>query len=176
MTQTLASRVAVTNAIATYLNGAGVQYLANVYPYPAKFTPEGEFYSGEDPGTSDGAMIFMRLGAQNEKRAALQGAPAGGKFVYYTLTMTILFRSSKQKTQDAGLDNDTFLDSLLDAIRADKNAGTNDGTVWQWGEGTQQGGEDLRLEVFYPHPLKQAAAVSQTNSRLEVTVLQWYSQ
>lgn len=173
MSQTQASRVAVSQAIADYLNGAGVAYLSNVYPYPAKFTPEGELYESDDPGTQDGALIWMRLGTQKERREALQGAPAGGKFVYYALTMVIVFRSTKQLSQDAGYDNDVFLDSLLDAIRASKTAGTDDGTVWQWGEGTQLGGDDLNLEVFFPRPINNA--VTQCNSRLDVTVVQWYS-
>ena len=163
-------RVAVTNAIATYLNGAGVTSLSNVFPYPAKFTPEGEFYEGEDPGTQDGALIFMRLGTQRSKRIELRGfTDPGGKMMTFTLTLTIIHRSSKQKTQDAGADNDAFLDSLIAAIEASKTAGPSDGTVFQWGEGGINGGEDLDLEVYYPRPIK--AGVTQTNSRLVVQVL-----
>ena len=162
-------RVAVTNAIAAYLNGYGVTSLSNVYPYPAKFTPEGEFYDGEDPGTQDGALIFMRLGRQESTRIELRGAPPGGKMMKFELTLTIIHRSSKQKSQDAGADNDAFLDSLIDAIEASKTAGTSDGTVFSWGEGGLNGGTDLQLETYYPRPIK--AGVTQTNSRLLVTVL-----
>lgn len=164
------SRVAVTAAIAKYLNTAGILYLANVYPYPAKFTPEGEFYEGEDPGIDSGSMIFMRLESQHEKRIALRGALAGGKMVTYQLALTSLFRSSKPKTQDAGADNDAFLDSLIAAIRASKTAGTTDGTVFSWGEGGINGGDDLQTEVFYPRPIK--AGISQTNSRMTIQVLE----
>ncbi len=170
-----ASRVAVTAAIQTYLQNAGITYLSNVYSYPAKFTPEGEFFSGEDPGIESGAMIFMRLGQQHEVRMSLQGLPPGGKMVYYKLELTCLFRSTKPKSQDAGLDNDTFLDSLLTAIRASKTAGTTDGTVWQIGEGSQRGGPDLELEVFFPRPLASSNGVTQTNSKLVVDVLQYAS-
>ena len=172
----IASRVAVTNAIQTYLAGAGVTYLADIYPYPAKFTPEGEFFSGEDPGTDSGAMIFMRLSTQHDVRMSLQGLPPGGKMVYYKLELTNLFRSTKPESQDAGADNDTFLDSLLTTIRASKTAGTTDGTVWQWGEGSTRGGNDLNLEVFYPRPLGARNAVTQTNSHLTISVLQYASQ
>ena len=161
-------RVAVTNAIATYMNGAGVISLSNVFPYPAKFTPEGEFYEGEDPGTQDGALIFMRLGTQRSKRIELRGMPPGGKMMQFELTLTIIHRSSKQKTQAAGADNDELLDSLITAIEADKNAGAP-GIVFSWGEGGITGGEDLQLETFYPRPIK--AGVTQTNSRLLVQVL-----
>ncbi len=170
-----ASRVAVTAAIQTYLQNAGITYLSNVYSYPAKFTPEGEFFAGEDPGTESGALIFMRLANQHDVRMSLQGLPPGGKMVYYDLELTILFRSTKPKSQDAGADNDTFLDSLLEAIRASKTAGTT-GVVWQWGEGSTRGGSDLELEVFYPRPLASSNGVTQTNSRLKIAVLQYASQ
>lgn len=170
MTQTQGSRVALTNAIAAYLNGAGVSNLANVYPYPAKFTPEGEFYTGEDPGTQSGAMIFMRIESQREKRIELRGAVGGGKMISYSLALTILFRSSKKKSQDAGEDNDTFLDSLLEAIRASKTAGTSDGTVFSWGEGGDTGGDDMQLDVYYPRPIDNS--ITQVNSKLIIQCLQ----
>jgi hypothetical protein len=170
-----ASRVSVTAAIQTYLQNAGITYLSNVYAYPAKFTPEGDFFDGEDPGTQSGALIFMRLANQHDVRMSLQGLPAGGKMTYYDLELTIIFRSMKPLSQDAGLDNDTFLDSLLEAIRASKTAGTTDGTVWQWGEGSTRGGSDLELEVFYPRPLASSNGVTQTNSRLKIAVLQYAS-
>ncbi len=163
------SRVAITAAIANYLNGAGVTYLANCYSYPAKFTPEGEFFEGEDPGTDSGAMIFLRLGRESSERIELRGAPAGGKMRTYSLTMNILFRSTKPLSQDAGLDNDTFLDSLITAIEASKTAGTSDGTVFSWGEGGISGGRDLELETFYPHSINKQ--VTQVNSTLVVQVL-----
>lgn len=163
------SRVAITNAIQTYLTNQDIPDLANVYAYPQKFTPEGEFYEGEDPGTSQGAMIFMRLGTQHASRIELRGATGGGKFVNYQLTLTIIYRSSKPKTQDAGADFDTFLDNLLAAIAASKTAGTNDGTVFSWGEGSDFGGEDFALEVFYPRPINNQ--ITQCNARLTLQIL-----
>jgi len=169
-----ASRVAVTSAIQNYLQNSGITYLSNVYAYPAKFTPEGDFFDGEDPGTQSGALIYMRLANQHDVRVSLQGLPSGGKMTYYTLELTCIFRSQKPKSEDAGLDNDTFLDSLLEAIRASKTAGTT-GVIWQWGEGSTRGGQDLDLEVFYPRPLAGANAVTQTNSLLKISVLQYAS-
>jgi hypothetical protein len=168
---TVASRVNVTAAVAEYLNNYGIEGLGNVYPYPAKFTPEGEFYQGEDPGTQSGALIFMRIESQRERRVVLQGAPPGGKFVTYSLALTILFRSSKKKSQDAGADNDAFLDALMTAIRASKTAGTDDGTVFQWAEGGENGGEDMTLDVYYPRPID--GSITQCNSRLVVQVCQY---
>ena len=153
--------------------GQNVTALSNVYPYPAKFTPEGEFFSGEDPGTQEGAVIFLRVASQNERRMSLQGAPAGGKMVMYSLDMTIIFRSMLPRTQDVGAANDAFLDSLLFAIRASKTAGTSDGTIWQWGEGSQVGGQDIELEVFYPRPLAASQGVTQVNSNLKIQVHQY---
>ena len=171
---TTASRGAVVAAIQTYLQNAGITSLSNVYAYPAKFTPEGEFFSGEDPGVQEGALIFLRLGRQHEDRVVLEGLPPGGKMVYYTCEMTILFRSMKPKSQDAGLDNDAFLDSLLGAIRADKLCGTSGtGVIWQWGEGSTRGGSDLDLETYFPRPLASSNGVTQTSSRLIVSVLQY---
>ena len=171
MTQTQGSRQAVVNAIASYLGGAGITFLSssNVFGYPPKVTSEGDFYL-EGPGVQEGAMIFMRLATQRERRIELRGATGGGKMITYSLQMVIFFRSTKKKSQDAASDCDSFLDSLLIAIRASKTAGTNDGTVFQWGEGTEDGGEDVQLEVGFPVIVN--GSVSQINARLDVLVLQ----
>ena len=136
----------------TYINGAGITSLGNCYAYPPKFVPEDEFFDNVDPGTESGALIFLRLSAERSKRIELRGHPPGGKMRFRECMMIILFRSTKQLSEEAGYDNDTFLDSLITAIEADKNAGAP-GTVFSWGEGELYGGEDLQLDVGLPRPI-----------------------
>ena len=78
------SRTAIREAINTYLTNAGLPFLASVKSFPAKFTPEMEFYQGEDPGTQDGVLIYLYVESQRERRIALGGAHSGEKLVDYT--------------------------------------------------------------------------------------------
>jgi hypothetical protein len=43
------SRETVRTQFVNYLNGKGITYLSSVKTFPAKFTPEGDFYDNEDP-------------------------------------------------------------------------------------------------------------------------------
>ncbi len=185
MIGTSPSRTAARAAIVAYLmgkaaTGAGgdgtIPYLSVVFPFPAKFTPEGELFAGDDPGTQNGAAIWLYIEPQNSERAPNQGKNPGGKFVTYPFALDIVFRSTKKKTQDAAADNELMLDGLIAAIEADKNAGTDDGTIWSWGEGGTNKGPDLDLTSYYPRSLNGAAAVTQINSRLVVKVLQYTTQ
>ena len=175
------SRATARTAIVAYLNSKGsgtggdgtIPFLNSVFGFPQKFTPEGDFFAGEDPGMQGGAMIFLYFEPQKSTRAELRGANAGGKFVDFPAAMNIVFRSMRAKTQDAAEDNESMLDGLLKAINDSKTAGTSDGSVWSWGEGGTGKGSDLELTSFYPRPLSGANAVTEINSRLIVQVVQF---
>lgn len=168
------SRSSVRAAVVNYLQNAGLPGVGsgNVKPFPAKITPEGDFYQNEDPGHMQGVIIFTHIERQHEKRIELRGATGGGKEVTYEFAFTIFFRSSQPKSEDAGKDNETFLDAFISAVRASKTAGTSDGTVWQWGEGQMNGGTDVQIESDYPRSLNGKSAVTQVVSVARVIVIE----
>ena len=163
------SRSTVRSAIATYLTNAGITNLSTVKPFPAKFTPEMEFYAGEDPGHSSGAIIFIYFAGQREERIALAGLHNGRKWVEYEVVLDCFLRSSHRKAEDAGTDNETFLDSLITAIRSDRQAGTAGNPIFQWGEGGRNGGTDIEVVSYYPR-LLAGTSVTQIYSSIRVTV------
>jgi hypothetical protein len=165
------SRATVRAAITDYLANAGIENLSTVKPFPAKFTSEAEFYDGEDPGHSSGAIIYIFFENQTENRVALGGAHDGRKVIEYTVALDCFMRSNHKRSEDAGLDNETFLDSLEAAIRADRNAGAP-GVIFQWGEGTFPGSADLTTLSYYPKLLAGAGSATQTYSRVTVSVLE----
>ena len=172
------SRQTVRAAIQSYLTTniglptALITNLSTVFSYPPKLTPEGDFFAGQDPGHQAGAVIYLWIESQSEKRIELRGATGGGKMVTYRFALDCYFRSYSKKAEDAALANEQFIDSLVAAIRASKTAGTTDGTVFQWGEGSTLGGQDVDVETFYPKMLGGTFSGTQTYSSVKVTALE----
>src|ERR1700674_4705394 len=131
-----------------------VPFLNKVFGFPAKFTPEGEIYPQDSPGVQSGAVIYLYIGRATDDRVAFGGPHSGRKFRVYEVTLHCLLFSQKPLSQDAGEDNETFLDGLVTAIRADRTCGTGvapasphgdgSGIIDQWGEGGLNGGKDIR--------------------------------
>jgi hypothetical protein len=165
------SRTAVRAQVATYLSGAGVTFLNTVKPFPAKFTSEMEFFQGEDPGHSSGAIVYLYIASQKESRIALGGAHNGRKAMEYEFVLDCFMRSMHRKSEDAGADNDTFLDSLVTAIRADRNAG-NPSLIFQWGEGNFPGGVDIDITSYYPRTINGSSTTTQVYSQVRVMVIE----
>lgn len=165
------SRTTVRAQFVNYLNNAGITYLSEVKNFPAKFTPEGDFYQGEDPGHQQGCIVFPYIESQSEKRIELTGATGGGKEISYDVSFTCIFRSNKRKTEDAGVDAETFLDSFTNAIRASKNCGGN-GPIFQWGESGTNNGADIEVVSYYPRQLNGSAAVTQVVSTVKVRIIE----
>jgi hypothetical protein len=167
------SRATVRAAVQAYLAPANsaIPFLGNVYAHPAKFTPEGEFYDGQDPGHSTGAVIYIYISEQVEHRIALGGPHAGEKAVEYMIHMDCFIRSQGQRTEDAGADSDTFLDALVAFIRADRNAG-KPSVIFQWGEGTFPGGSDIQVDALYPRPVRAGNQVSQVFASVRTKVVE----
>lgn len=162
-------RAAVRQAVADYLSSAGVTGLSKVFQHPPKFTGEGEFVASSDPGHTSGAVIFVHLREQNERRIAVGGATSGLKMRVYSVGLICVFRSKTANTEEVGADNDAFLDSLVDAILASRTAGAPD-AVFQWGEGDDFGETDVHVSAEMPRPLRLQA--SQVFSVVEVTALE----
>lgn len=165
------SRETVRTQFVNYLNGEGITYLSGVKTFPAKFTPEGDFYDNEDPGHAQGCIVYPYIETQREKRIELTGATGGGKEISYTVVFTCIFRSNKRNTEDAGADSEAFLDSFINAIRASKNCGGS-GPIFQWGEGSTTGGDDIEVVSYYPRQINGSASVTQVVSTVRVTVIE----
>lgn len=165
-------RAEVRAAIQTYLSGAKVPLLGNVYQHPPKYTPEGEFVLTGYAGIGSGAVIFIHLQEQSEEREAVGGPTSGKKRRTYQVELLCVLREKSPSTQVAGQHNDQFLDGLTAAIEANRTAGTGvGGAVWQWGEGDTEGGMDIHVEAGFPRPIRQQT--SQVYSRVTVTVVEW---
>ena len=166
------SRATVRSAIASYLENAGIDGLNVVKPFPAKFTPEMEIFAGDDPGHSSGVILYIYMAGQRESREALGGAHSGQKAVQYEVVLDCYLRSTKPKAEDAGLDNEQFLDNLVTAIRADRNAGAPS-VIFQWGEGEfPSGGADIEIASFYPRLLSGNIAATQIYSSIRLNVVE----
>jgi len=166
------SRAAVRDAVVSYLSSAGIEFLSTVKAFPPKFTSEQEFYSYDgDDSHNSGAIVFVWISSQRESRIALGGPHDGRKAVEYEFALEVYFRSSHPKAEDAGADNDTFLDSLTAAIRADRNAGAPS-VIFQWGEGTFPGSTDIEVASDFPRVLRGSGSATQTYSNVRVSVVE----
>ena len=159
-------------AIAAYLDPsvAGIDNLGKVLAHPAKFSPEGIFYENTDPGHTTGAVIYIYLQRQSDRRIALGGAHNGRKVVEFSLVLDCFIRSTSPKAEDCGLAADLFLDQLVTRIRADRNAGAPS-VIFTWGEGTFPGGRDIEVEALYPKTIMGAQMATQVYASCRLTVL-----
>jgi hypothetical protein len=126
-----------------------------------------------------GAIIFMYLGPSVRARFALGGAHDGLKYSQYELTLNCYLRSQSDLAEDADADNDDFLDDLVAAIEADRNAGTaaapdgdGSGTIWQWGEGPWNGPVDISITPSYPTLLSEDLSATQVYTEVTIRVLE----
>ena len=169
------SRATVRETITTYLESKGadatIPFLVNVFGFPQKVTSEGELYSMDDPGLQVGANIFVYLPTNREHRIAVGGSHSGRKEVVFEVMLSCFMLSQQSKSQDAGADNEEFLDGIVDAIRADRNAG-DPSQVFQWGEGTITGGDDIQVTSYYPQAIAGLSGATLTLSECRVTALE----
>lgn len=164
-------RATVRAAIEAYFTaGIGtIPSLSTVFAHPPKITSEGDFYQGESPGIEDGAVIYLHLGPHDERRIAIAGANGGRKARVYPLVLICYLRHKGPDSQDAGAANDAFIDGVTAWIQANRTANSA-GVIFQWGEGDQTGGVDLRVEAAMPKPIRQQA--SQVFTTIDVTCLE----
>jgi hypothetical protein len=162
-------RAEIRAAIQSYLTAANVPLLGKVYQHPPKYTAEGEFVLTGYAGIGAGAVVFIHLQEQYEMRAALGGPTSGKKRRIYAVELLCVLREKKPSTEQAGADNDTFLDGLTAAIEANRTA--NSTVVFQWGEGDTLEGMDIKVEAGFPRPIREQT--SQVFSRVTVTVVEF---
>lgn len=158
-------KLEVTAALAYYLDPAqsNIPYLGKVYTALPRIASENDLFNYVPPGTQVGAIIYMFIAGQSERRIALGGQHDGHKMREYTLTLFCIMKTSLQDEVEEQLAFDTFLDGLTSWIQADRNAWTEalnqggqgpyggSGYIFQWGEGSELGGTDIRFEYPVPH-------------------------
>lgn len=141
-------RAAIRASITSYLSGASVTGLTTVYAYPPKVTPEGDIITAN---SDSGAVVYVHLAGQEERRIAVGGPHGGMKLRRYEVDLACAFRSIQPDEQTVGAANDAFLDSLCAAIEANRTPPD----VWQWGEGDTLGAPDIRVEQNAPRAIRQ---------------------
>ena len=158
------SKSTVTDAVHAYLapESSNIQYLGTVYKALPKIANEADLFTSSYPGIGLGAVIYLFITNQQEHRIALGGAHDGRKWRQYDLGMLIVFKSDQRQTEDGQTAFDAFIDSLTEWIQADRTAGTSadsvgpyagTGYVFQWGEGGDHGGPDIRIDYTFPRTL-----------------------
>lgn len=162
-------RATVRAAIQVYLQNASITYLGKVFSHPPKWTNEDDFTANGYPGQGSGVVIYIHLRRQSEFRMALGGATGGMKMRAHKCTLICLMNSKKQNTEDVDADNDSFLDSLVATIEANRNAGSPQ-AIFQWGEGDTLYGVDIQIDSHMPRPIRMQS--SRQFSLVEVTVLE----
>ncbi len=175
----------VSNAIFDYLqpSNSNIANLGTLYQALPKVANEEDLFVNTPPGTGVGATIWMFFTGQVESRKALGGQHNGRKMREYELGLLILFKSDLPTVLAGQLLYYQLIDDLTAYIQADRNAGTEaanlggsgpyvgTGYVWQWGEGTNLGGPDIRIDHFLPRTEKGGVVIFQ--SVAHVTVIEF---
>ena len=172
----LGTRAEVRTALEAFFNArigtnGAIPTLGTVFGFPEKFMDEQEMFASVQPGVQDGAFLFIHLLHSFDKRDALGGPTSGKKWVQYDCVLTVVFRSMKPSSIDAGTDNEAMIDAIVAQIRANRTVDTS-GTIFQWGEGSDRGGQDIEVESFYPQSLHASASSTQILTTIKVIVAQ----
>lgn len=162
-------RATVRAAIQSYLQNAGITYLGKVFAHPPKWTNEDDFMLNGYPGQGSGVVIYIHLRRQSEFRMALGGATGGMKMRPHKCVLICLMNSKKSNAEEVDADNDTFIDSLVSTIEANRTAGAP-AVVFQWGEGDTLYGVDIQVDSHMPRPIHMQS--SRQFTLVEVTVLE----
>lgn len=169
-------RVAIREAIADYLTPkkSGITYLSTVFAHPPKITKEQLFFEWQRPTAAAGAVIYVFMGNEYERRQSSGGAHSGIIHRYYAVDLVCFLRSREKKSEIAEYDNDTFIDSLIAYLEATRNLGTapttGKGYVWQAGEGNTYGSRDRIVDASMPQQIR--LGVVQTFSVVHLTVIE----
>lgn len=160
----------VRQAVASFLDpnlGSNITYLGNVYQALPKVANEEDLYNLQPPGQGVGAVIYCFIENQREHRIADGGAHSGKKFRIYGLGLLCILKSDLTDSLAGEEAFDAFIDSLTARIQSDRNAGAPS-VVFQWGEGTDRGGDDLRFDYPIPKTLKGGVQLFQAVGRVTV--------
>lgn len=159
----------VYEAISSFLDPttSGITYLGEIYSALPKVANENDLFNFVPPGTGVGAIIYTFISNRSETRIALGGAHDGRKWVQYGLTLLCVMKSDLQTAAEGQATFNTFLDSLIDYIRSNRNAG-DPSVVFQWGEGGQRGGPDIDIQLPVPKTADGGVTVFQAVCKVAV--------
>jgi hypothetical protein len=161
------SKRAVIEAVYQYLQPekSNIPFLGTVYKALPKIANEADLFTNSYPGLGLGAVIYLFITAQDERRIALGGPHNGRKFRTYDLGMLIIFKSDLRETVEGQAAFDEFIDGLTQWIQADRNAG-DPNVIFQWGEGTENGGTDIRIDYTMPRTMEGGVTLFQAVARV----------
>ena len=155
-------------------NPNGIPYLSRVFLYPEKVTSEQDFY--ERPGIGFGGFIYLWFGDATDDVIGLAGPVISERWMEYTLSMRLIFRSQEQDSQEVGHQNEKFVSGVISAIHQSRNAGsptTGPGepvNVFQWGMGSQNGGPDIKVTRYLPTQVDGQLSATQVITNIDVRV------
>jgi hypothetical protein len=146
---------------------SNIQWLTTLHDHPPKVTTEDQWFDEQNPGEGTGAVVYIYIANQREKRIATGGPTSGLKFRPYQVDLICFLRSMVSKSEVAEADNDEFLDGLVAYIEADRTF-DSDGVIFQAGEGDMNGAWDIGTEANFPKLVKMG--MTQTFSVIHLTV------
>ena len=172
----------VSNAIYYYLHPdqSNIANFGTLYQSLPKVADEADLFTNTYPGVGVGATVYMFFTNQKETREALGGPHDGRKLREYTLTLMIIMKSDLPTTEAGQLLYNQFIDDLTAYIQADRNAGTEavalggfgpyaaTGYVWQWNEGSINGGPDLDIQHLIPRTIDGEVTLFQSVAHVNV--------
>ena len=155
-------------------NPNGIPFLSRVFLYPEKVTPEGDFYQA--PGIGYGGLIYLWFGHATDDIIALAGPIVSERWLEFTLSMRLIFRSQEQDSQKVGYENEKFVSGVISAIHQSRNAGSpsvSDGepvNVFEWGLGGQRGGPDIEVTRYLPQQVDSQLSARSVITNVDVRV------
>jgi hypothetical protein len=173
----------VRDALHYYLKpeNSNIANLGVVYKALPKVADESQIFTSTFPGLQVGAMIYMFITGQREKRVALGGQHNGVKFRQYDLGLLIVMKSDTPGTGEGQDAYDTLIDDLTAWIQADRNAWTEaaslggqgpyvgTGIIFSWGEGAIiGGGEDIVIDHVIPRTIDGGVTLFQSVAHITV--------
>jgi len=155
-------------------NPNGIPFLSRVFLYPEKVTPEGDFYQA--PGIGYGGLIYLWFGEATDDVIALAGPLVSERWLEFTLSMRLIFRSQEEDSQKIGYENERFVSGVISAIHQSRMAGSpsvaegEPVNVFQWGMGGQNGGPDIRVTRYLPQQVDSQLSATQVITNIDVRV------
>jgi len=161
----------VRAAIANYLDpvNSSITYLGSVYQALPQVANESDLFYLQPAGQGIGAVIYVFIESQLERRIAMDGPHNGRKLRPYELALLCILKSDLASSLGGQVAFDTFIDSLTAYIEADRNAG-DPAVIFSWGEGEAIGAPDLHFQ--YPVPKTSKGGVTLFQAVGRVTVLE----
>lgn len=169
----------IRQAVAAWFQPPAVAGLNTVYTAPHRWAPGQDFFNAAAPGLPSGAVAFPYVEQSHRQRISMQGAPAGGKFSYYTVALVIRFKSNEGQVELAQDDHDDILDAMVVRLEQDKQLGTGPTfavpnpveQIFQAGEGDSPSGTDVHVMSDMPKLLQNGQVVIFSSIRFEV--MEW---